>query len=257
MSAKTHHIATIAARALSCDVALIRAMLRARSPRQSTSGGLPLVARPGAEAYLSAGASGPTPLVDQAAQSGAGEGTFGRPIASSMVIRLGSSPSIGALALAHASSRPRGFTSLCQRIGRAMSEAAELLISQAVAREQLGAEFELMAQISRNDPLTGIANRRLWDESANAVLAEPRAQRAMVLSCDLDGLKAINDRYGHAAGDALIRATATLLTTCVRASDLVARLGGDEFAVLLLRDSDAKAAGLVRRRIRGAEQERS
>lgn len=113
-----HHIATIAARALSCDVALIRVGVEGqRTQAVNLRAAHPLVAGPGADAYLSDATSGSSPLVDQAVPPGAGEGTFGLPVASSMLMRLGSDPSIGALALGHSSSRPRGFTSLCQRIG--------------------------------------------------------------------------------------------------------------------------------------------
>ena len=150
--------------------------------------------------------------------------------------------------------RARGFTSLCQRIGRAIAESAELLIAQAVAREQLASERDLLARVSGTDPLTGLANRRAWDHEAEAIASGDRAECGFVIVCDLDGLKETNDRYGHAAGDALIRGASNLLQSCVRGSDLVARVGGDEFAVLLRGASSSTAAG-IRRRIRRAERQ--
>jgi diguanylate cyclase (GGDEF)-like protein len=169
-----------------------------------------------------------------------------------MSLPLGAPPIHGVLALGHARSHARGFTSLCQRIGRAMAESAELLIAQAVAREQLASERDLLARVSGTDPLTGVANRRAWDSETAAVAAQDRSQCGFVIVCDLDGLKETNDRYGHAAGDALIRGASSLLQSCVRGTDLVARVGGDEFAVLLRGASAATAAG-IRQRIRRAE----
>ena len=113
-----------------------------------------------------------------------------------MALPIGSEASIGVLALGHGKDRPRGFTSLCQRIGRAVADASELLISQAKAREELSAERDLLARISGIDPLTGIANRRGWDERAKGLVAVASGP-SHVLSCDLDELKAANDRYGH------------------------------------------------------------
>lgn len=174
-------------------------------------------------------------------------------LAAMMTLPLGSDPYIGAIALGHSSERARGFTSLCQRIGRALAEAAELLITQAAARESLAAERDALVRISGTDQLTGIPNRRQWDEEVARMLASRGVREGYVISCDLDGLKMANDRYGHVAGDALIRAAANLLTSCVRAEDLVARIGGDEFAILL-RDANAAEARNICARIRRAER---
>ncbi len=85
------------------------------------------------------------------------------------------------------------------------------------------------------DELTGLANRRALQRMLRAALARARAHDLSVgvLMLDLDGFKAVNDRHGHAAGDAVLREVAERLRQCVRERDLVARAGGDEFVVVL------------------------
>ena len=86
------------------------------------------------------------------------------------------------------------------------------------------------------DALTGLANRRAWDEALEREEARCRryGQPACVVVVDLDGLKQVNDTRGHLAGDELLRACAHQLRQHARSGDLIARLGGDEFAVLLV-----------------------
>ncbi len=103
------------------------------------------------------------------------------------------------------------------------------ITDQVAAREQL--EWS-----ATHDPLTGLANRKLFAQRLARVLeGRPRSIPAEVVMIDLDHFKPINDRAGHAAGDAMLKAVAAAITSRVRASDLVVRLGGDEFALLLER----------------------
>jgi len=98
------------------------------------------------------------------------------------------------------------------------------------------------------DTLTGLGNRRLFETRVNAVLA--RGGRCAVLFIDLDGFKPVNDTYGHAIGDKLLRAVADRLRASARHADDAARLGGDEFALLVeLRQDDTDAGGFLARRV--------
>ena len=93
------------------------------------------------------------------------------------------------------------------------------------------------------DPLTDVLNRRGFERELKRSLAYVKryGPSAALLYLDLDGFKSVNDRHGHAAGDAVLKAVAMVLNRHVRASDLVARLGGDEFAVLLWNIGEADA----------------
>lgn len=100
---------------------------------------------------------------------------------------------------------------------------------------QLAARAVELEWSSYRDSLTELANRRYFDErlgdlSARSLEAD---QDLSIMVLDLDDFKAINDRYGHLQGDAVLRTTARILQASTRRSDLVARLGGEEFAVLL------------------------
>jgi diguanylate cyclase (GGDEF)-like protein len=107
------------------------------------------------------------------------------------------------------------------------------------------AELEARADV---DPLLDIFNRRGFERELARSLdyVKRYGTEAALLYVDLDGFKAINDRHGHAAGDALLRAISARLRAHVRASDVVARLGGDEFAILIWNVGEAVAAAKAR-----------
>ncbi|HTW20112.1 MAG TPA: EAL domain-containing protein [Mycobacteriales bacterium] len=91
---------------------------------------------------------------------------------------------------------------------------------------------EEMTYLARHDVLTGLANRVLLAERLDHALSHRRTTVAL-LYCDLDGFKAINDRYGHTVGDRLLVTVAQRLKDLLRAGDTAARIGGDEFAILV------------------------
>jgi diguanylate cyclase (GGDEF)-like protein len=150
-------------------------------------------------------------------------------------LKIGGSQSLGMLMVGHGVSRPRGFTSLCQRVGRELADAAEVLLSQAVARDDLRAERDRYAREARRDQLTGLPNRVAWNDALDSEATRRARYRrpVVVMSIDVDHLKDANDHYGHEAGDELLVATAQVLRHALRNADMVARIGGDEFGVLL------------------------
>jgi diguanylate cyclase (GGDEF)-like protein len=104
------------------------------------------------------------------------------------------------------------------------------LLSERI--ERLVAELRLTAA---TDPLTGLLNRRAFEEHVERELARSRRsdEPFALLLVDVDRFKQLNDRFGHAAGDEALTALAEMLAGAVRETDSVARIGGDEFAVLL------------------------
>jgi diguanylate cyclase (GGDEF)-like protein len=126
----------------------------------------------------------------------------------------------------------------------ALGSAPNLLVAVTVVglsvavvdalRARLEGERDALRKSSLTDPLTGIANRRALDERLDYEMARHTRQgrEFAVLVLDLDGFKGVNDRFGHPAGDELLRDVADALAEVIRDQDTVARVGGDEFCVL-------------------------
>ena len=106
------------------------------------------------------------------------------------------------------------------------------VVAPAVQNAMLYAE---MKELAARDKLTGLYNRRLFEEQFDAAVARSQrnGEQLSLLVVDLDGLKRINDLGGHPAGDEALRALADSLVESSRAGDIACRLGGDEFAVIL------------------------
>lgn len=111
------------------------------------------------------------------------------------------------------------------------------LSSQAWEREEL-------SRLANHDALTGLPNRRLLDDRISQALAiAARANTGLyVMMLDLDKFKAINDKYGHATGDQVLKVVGARIKGCLRESDTVARVGGDEFVILLQNQADESNA---------------
>lgn len=118
----------------------------------------------------------------------------------------------------------QGARGVCRDVTEARAQA-----------EALRQATERLQELARIDPLTGVLNRRAFFEELSARLAQARrhGDRGVLLYLDLDNFKAINDGYGHAAGDLVLKRVAEVLRDGVRTTDLVGRIGGDEFVVWL------------------------
>ena len=120
---------------------------------------------------------------------------------------------------------------LFEKDGRASSVMSIAL--DVTRRENLERKLRHLAE---HDPLTDLLNRRAFDERLESAIERGSARdhgATAVLYMDLDGFKEINDRYGHAVGDELLREVGSRISSVLRSKDALARLGGDEFAVIL------------------------
>ncbi|MBT9591433.1 MAG: diguanylate cyclase [Thiobacillus sp.] len=110
---------------------------------------------------------------------------------------------------------------------------------------------QTIRQLSLHDPLTGLANRRFLHENEKHLIASAKrsGKQMAVLAIDLDDFKAVNDRYGHAAGDEVLVTSAKRMQQLLRESDVIARFGGDEFVIVLGQVDNAEAAREVASRV--------
>ncbi|WP_299741140.1 GGDEF domain-containing protein [uncultured Roseobacter sp.] len=117
-------------------------------------------------------------------------------------------------------------------------------------RLELQSEKEKLEQLSLTDALTGVANRRAFDDAARRIFADADRSGAAVavLMMDIDNFKSINDAHGHEVGDEALLALSDVLKATCRAADTIARVGGDEF-ICILPNSSLEEAKLVCKRI--------
>lgn len=133
-----------------------------------------------------------------------------------------------------------------------------LMEEQLSVQERLSSNMELIESYntilrkkSISDELTGVLNRRGFMETVGEMLANSKnyGKRAVIAFADMNFLKTINDKFGHDDGDFAIKGMATILTHCVRDSDIVSRFGGDEFATFCFTKSE-RLESIYRKRIK-------
>jgi diguanylate cyclase (GGDEF)-like protein len=135
---------------------------------------------------------------------------------------------------------------------QAIAAAAE--VEERIAEQK--ARIAYLETLSQTDELTGLLNRRGFHEHLRRALANARryGDSGVLVFCDLDNFKAVNDNHGHGVGDDVLRRVAETIKDSVRETDAVARLGGDEFAVLMSQTSwrnGYKRAQIINRAING------
>jgi diguanylate cyclase (GGDEF)-like protein len=168
-----------------------------------------------------------------------------------VVALTGASGMVGALVVANSVSEVTAFqredVRLLETLGSHMSMALQNgRLEQSVA--QLLALEQHLTHQANHDPLTGLANRTLFERRVTEALAQP-SRRVAVLFVDIDDFKTVNDSLGHSAGDTLLISVAERITTCIRDADAAARLGGDEFGLVLDDVADLRTAVIVADRL--------
>jgi diguanylate cyclase (GGDEF)-like protein len=128
-------------------------------------------------------------------------------------------------------------------------QALRVFANQATAALSSADQFAKLRFLADHDPLTNLLNRRAFVRELDAEVTRARryGRPLALVVLDLDGFKEVNDRYGHAAGDAVLARVATTLQSTLRDSDLAFRIGGDEFALILVEAERADACAVAAR----------
>jgi diguanylate cyclase (GGDEF)-like protein len=131
----------------------------------------------------------------------------------------------------------------------AMALGIPAALAAVAVKRRIEARQEGLKLLSQQDALTGLGNRRLLHERLRYEIARHRrhGRRFSLLALDLDGFKQVNDRFGHPAGDEILREVARAMERAVRDQDTVVRVGGDEFCILVPESSWADADHMAER----------
>ena len=252
IAATAAHVGTAAATALGCEVGVV---LFRDGERSVIAGGGTAWARISQNPQLRPDLESLAERVatDSLVEQEIDADPLGISLVSRFALRIGTDSPMATLMVGHTTDRARGFTLLCQRVGRSIADAAEVLLAQAAAREELSRERDQFAREARTDPLTGLGNRIAWEEALRReeALFGRHGRPVALLSLDVDHLKLTNDRFGHGGGDEILVAAADVLRDALRESDVVVRLGGDEFAAILP-ETEREGLAVVSERIAAA-----
>lgn len=148
------------------------------------------------------------------------------------------------------------FTEESVKLAKLFANHLAIVMQRINLEKQLLEEQELMEYISFHDALTGLANRRMFEEFSEKMisLAKREGKKVSVLFMDLSKFKKINDEYGHQFGDEVLKIIGSRLGKTIRGSDLVSRFGGDEFVMILYDCSADEAERFVQRLIELIEE---
>jgi diguanylate cyclase (GGDEF)-like protein len=143
------------------------------------------------------------------------------------------------------------FSEADELLAMSFAHSLSLVLDNVREIEEIRHAREALDYLAHFDTLTGLPNRELVTDRVRQALAHAHrsAGKVAMLFIDLDNFKHVNDSYGHATGDALLKAVATRLQACVREGDTVARLSGDEFLIMLSDIEDAQDAATVAQKI--------
>lgn len=141
-------------------------------------------------------------------------------------------------------------------LARLFANHLAIVLHRINLEKQLKEQQELMQYLSSHDALTGLANRRMFEEFSEKMLslAKREGKKNCVLFMDLCKFKKINDEHGHQIGDEVLKIIGSRLEKIIRSSDLVSRFGGDEFVIILYNCSAAEAEHFVHRIIKSVEE---
>jgi diguanylate cyclase (GGDEF)-like protein len=146
---------------------------------------------------------------------------------------------------------PGPLSEWSMRAGQVLADVAAAYLYNAQSRIEASAALEQLSHRSLHDPLTGLANRALFEQLLDQAVARSRRSHhlAAVLFLDLDRFKSVNDRHGHHVGDELLVAVAARVHAALRPGDTLARFGGDEFVALCEDLLEAHSAETIAERI--------